>query len=183
MKLMNRSTLRTTAIAVLAILSLAGCGGGAANANEPAGAVSAALDAAESGGFAKVLDFTCAAKKNDVAGLFGGAGGLGSLGALGVDPNSILDAMKMDFQDVKTTEKSKSGNNATVHVTGKMVMTFDATKMKAVMKQILAAQGQPADDAMVDAALAGMSSQLTQTQTLDEDIDVVNEGGKWLICD
>jgi hypothetical protein len=27
-----------------------------------------------------------------------------------------------------------------------------------------------------------MGSQLTQTQTLDEDVNVVQEGGKWLLC-
>jgi hypothetical protein len=28
-----------------------------------------------------------------------------------------------------------------------------------------------------------MASSLSQTQKIDSDIDVVNEGGKWLICE
>jgi hypothetical protein len=30
--------------------------------------------------------------------------------------------------------------------------------------------------------MTAMSSQLTQTQALDRDVNLVQEGGKWLIC-
>ena len=178
---MNRSILRSATIAVAAILFLSACGGAGSNANDPAGAVSAAMNAAESGGLTKLLDYTCAAKKNDVTSLFGG-GDLGSLSALGIDPNAMFDAVKMDFQDIKTTETSKSGDKATVHVTGKAVISFDEAKMKDILKKVMANAGQPADDATISAALAAMSGSLTQAQDLDEDISVVQEGGKWLIC-
>jgi hypothetical protein len=179
---MNRSFLRPATIVMAAVLSLSACGGGGSNTNEPAGAVSAAMDAAESGGFAKLLDYTCAAKKGDVAALFGG-GDLSGLGALGIDTNALFDAVKMDFQDIKTSETSKSGDKATVHVTGKMLISFDEAKMKDVFKQILSKSSLPADDATINAMLAGMSGSLSQAQDLDEDIDVVQEGGKWLICE
>lgn len=178
---MTRSMLRSAALAAVAIVTLAGCGGGAANVNEPAGAVSAALDAAESGGIAKVLDYTCEAKKGDASALFGGLGS--SAGVPGLDANAMLGAIKMDFQDIKATETSKSGTNATVHVTGKAAVSFDAAKMKEAFKQIMAANGQPVDDATIDAAIAGMGSSLNQTQAIDEDITMVQEGGKWLICE
>jgi predicted small lipoprotein YifL len=180
--MMTRSFLRSTTLAMVAVVSLAGCGAGAPNINEPAGAVSAALDAAEAGGFTKVVDFMCAANKGKAASLFGGAD-LSSLAALGIDSNSLFDALKVDFQDIKTTETSKSGTNATVHVTGKTVVSFDAAKMKDIVKQILTAQGAPTDDVAVNAAMSAMSGQLTQTQTLDEDVTMVQEGGKWLICE
>ena len=178
---MNRSFLRSATIALAAILSLSACGGAGSNANEPAGAVNAAMDAAESGGLAKVLDYTCAAKKNDVSSLFGG-GDLSSLAALGVDSSAMRDAVKMDFQDVKTTETSKSGDKATVHVTGKAVITFDQAKMKEILKQVMANSGQPADDATINTALTAMAGAMSQSQDLDEDVSVVQEGGKWLIC-
>jgi hypothetical protein len=38
------------------------------------------------------------------------------------------------------------------------------------------------DDATIDATIGAMSSQMTQSQALDEDINLVQEGGKWLIC-
>ncbi len=106
---MTRSILRSAALAIVTIVAVAGCGAAAPNLSEPAGTVSAALDAAKSGGFAKLVDYTCAAKKSDFASLFGGTGGgLGSLTALGIDANSLFDAIKVDFQDVKTTETSKT---------------------------------------------------------------------------
>ena len=84
-------------------------------------------------------------KKSDFASLFGGTGGgLGSLTALGIDANSLFDAIKVDFQDVKTTETSKTVDKATVHVTGKSTVTFDAAKMKEIFKKVMAANGQPA---------------------------------------
>jgi hypothetical protein len=179
---MNRSFLRSATIALAAILTLSACGGAGSNTNDPAGAVSAAMDAAESGGVAKLLDYTCAAKKNDVAALFGG-GDLSGLSTLGIDANAMFDAMKMDFQDVKTTETSKSGDKATVHVTGKMAITFDEAKMKDIFKQILSKSSLPVDDATLNAMMAGISGSASQTQDLDEDVNVVQEGGKWLICE
>ena len=179
---MTRSIVRATALAAALILILAACGGAAApNTSEPAGTVNAALDAAKNGGFAKLADYTCAAKKGDLTSLFGG-GGASGLGALGISADELFAAMKIDFQDVKTTETSKTGTNATVHITGKTVMTFDQAKMKEVFKKMLSAQGQPADDATLSAMMTAMSSQLTQTTALDEDIPMVQEGGKWLIC-
>jgi hypothetical protein len=177
---MISSFLRSTALAVVAIVALAGCGAAAPNTSEPAGTVTAALDAAKSGGFAKMADYTCAASKGNIASLFGG-GDLSGLG--GTDANALFDAIKVDFQDVKTTETSKTGDKATVHVTGKTTITFDAAKMKAVLKTMMAAQGLPSDDTAIDAALTAMSSSLTQSQTLDEDVSLVQEGGKWLICE
>ena len=100
----------------------------------------------------------------------------------GVPANELLDAVKVDFQDIKATETSKAGDKATVHVTGKAVTSFDPAKMKEVLKKVMAAQGQPADDATINAAMTAMSSQLTQTQALDRDVNLVQEGGKWLIC-
>lgn len=179
---MTRSILRSVALAVVAIVALAGCGAAAPNLSEPAGTVSAALDAAKSGGFAKLADYTCAAKKGDFASLFGASGGLGSLAAAGIDPNSLFDAVKVDFQDVKTTETSKTADKATVHVTGKSTITFDAAKMKEMFKKIMAANGQPVDDATIDATVAAMSSSLSQSKALDQDVNLVQENGKWLIC-
>lgn len=177
---MGSRMLRSVVVAAVLSLGIVACAGApAANQSEPAGAVKAAMDAAQSGGFAKLSEFACAAKKDDIAGLFGGTG---SMAGLGVDADDLFEAVKFDFKDVQTTEKSKSGDSAVVHLTGNMTITIDPAKMKALMKTMMEAQGQPVDDATLDMALAAMSSQLTQTQALDEDVPVVQEGGKWLIC-
>jgi hypothetical protein len=46
----------------------------------------------------------------------------------------------------------------------------------------MAANGQPADDATIDATIAAMSSRMSTSQTLDSDVNLVQENGKWLIC-
>jgi hypothetical protein len=179
---MTSSILRAAVLAIVAIVGVAGCGAAAPNVSEPAGTVSAAFDAAKTGGFAKLADYTCAAKKGDFASLFGTGGGLSSLAAAGVDSNSLFDAIKVDFQDLKTTETSKTADKATVHVTGKSTITFDAAKMKEIFKKVVAANGQPVDDATIDATIAAMSGSLSQSQTMDQDVNLVQESGKWLIC-
>ena len=47
---------------------------------------------------------------------------------------------------------------------------------------VMAANGQPVDDATIDATIAAMSGQLSQSQALDQDVNLVQENGKWLIC-
>jgi hypothetical protein len=63
-----------------------------------------------------------------------------------------------------------------------MTVTIDKDKFRTIMKTMLAAQGAPTDDATLDTAMNAMSGQLSQTQKLDEDVAVVKEDGKWLIC-
>lgn len=179
---MIKRMLQSAAISVVVAVALVGCGGApAANANEPAGTVKAAFDAAQAGGIGKLADFACAKSKGDIESMFGG--GASQLGALGVDPNDLFDAMKIEFKDVQTTEKSRSGTSAVVHVTGSTTVTIDPAKMRELMKTMLAAQGQPVDDATLDIAMNAMGSQLSQTQAVDEDINLVQENGKWVLCE
>ena len=161
------------------LLVVAACGG-TPSTSDPSGAVQAALSAA-SGGITKLADFTCAAKKDDITAAFG-AGSLSQLQGAGVNPTDLFNAMSIKFDNVTTKEVSKSATNATVHMTADMTISFDKDKMRTVMKTVMAAQGQPVDDATIDGVLSVMSTQLSQTRKLDEDVSVVNEGGKWLLC-
>lgn len=176
-------TLRIKAVAILGALTigLAACGG-AAPGGDPVGTVNAAFSAAESGGFTALTPFACAASKDNITGLFGG-GGVEEMTAAGIDPNELFAAMKIDFQDVKATEKSRDGSTAVVQVSGKMAVQIDQAKFREVMKKVLEAQGQAIPDAQLDQMLTAMSGSLTTTQDLDEEVNLVNEGGKWLICE
>jgi hypothetical protein len=180
---MKSRFLRSVAVAAVLIISLAGCSGGpgGGGTGDPATSVKSALEAAQSGGISKLAEFACAAKKGDVENMFGG-GSLGGLTELGLTADDVFGAMKMEFKDIQTTEKSKTGDAAVVHVTGNMVITVDPAKMRELMKKAMQAQGQTVDDATIDTIIASMGSSLTQTQALDEDIPVVQEGGKWLLC-
>jgi hypothetical protein len=91
--------------------------------------------------------------------------------------------MTIKFDNVTTKESSRTDKEATVHVTGNMTITADPAKIKPIIKTFLQAQGLPNDDATIDKALSAMAGQLSKTQALDDDIKVVNENGKWLICE
>src|SRR5688572_19816583 len=97
---MTSRILRSAAITAMLIIGVVGCGGSVADQSEPAGAVRAAMDAAQSGGIVKLAEYACAARKSDIATLFGGES-VGSLTALGIDPNEIFGAIKFEFKDVK----------------------------------------------------------------------------------
>ena len=178
---MQSKIVRTAVVAAVLLLGVVGCGGDIANQSDPAAGAESALDGIQSGGLGKIAEFACAAKQGDVASLFGGES-VGSLTALGMDPNEVFNAVKLEFKDVKSEEKSRSGDSAVVHLSGSMTVTVDPTKMRDIMKKVMEAQGQPTDDAIIDAAIAAMGSQLSQTQTIDEDVTMVQENGKWLLC-
>jgi hypothetical protein len=180
MHVLRRTALATIAIAVF---GLAGCGGAAPGSTEPAGVVNSALAAAESGGLNSLNQYACAAQANDVASMFGGgASSLGQLQALGIDPNELFQAVKVDFENIQASEKSKTDTAATVHVTGNAKMTVDSAKFRDIFKKILEAQGLPADEAMIDQAMAMMDTSLSQSQAMDEDVSLIKENGKWVIC-
>lgn len=180
---MNAGRVARCAALVLMLVAAVGCGAaGGGPANDPSGSVTNALAAVSSGGLSKITDFACAAHKNDLIDAFGG-GNAAALAAAGVKTEDVLNAMSMQFTNVAVKELSKTDTTAKVHVTADMKVSFDKDKFKALMKTVLAAQGQPTDDATLDAMLNGMSGMLEQTQKFDEDVDVVNEGGKWLLCE
>jgi len=175
---------RAMATVALVAFTIAGCSGGiGGGGNDPVSVVNEAMNAAETGGFSKLTEFACQANKDDISEAFGGGGDLGALAAAGIDPNELLGAMKIDFQDMAVTPVSQSGSEATVHVKGKMAMTFDEAKIREVMKKVIEAQGMPVDDATIDAAMSMMTAQLTQTQDIETDMKVLQENGKWVICE
>jgi hypothetical protein len=173
---------RGPVLAAAVMLTLGACSSTPAAGSDPAGTVQAALSAVSSGGAAKLADFTCAARKADPLGALG-ASGIQSLTAAGIKPEDVMAAMSMTFTNVTVAETAKTGTTATVHVTGDSVVTLDKDKMRTIMKTVLAAQGRPVDDATLDAVMTAMAGQLTRTQKLDEDVSLVQEGGKWLVCD
>jgi hypothetical protein len=176
----KRSAVAAFAAMLLAISACSGAPAGATT-DDPVGTVNAAIAAAESGGFAKLSDYACAAQKDDIANAFGG-GNMSQLSQAGVDPNEIFDAMKVDFQDITATEGSKTDTEATVHLKGKVAISFDEAKMKEVIKKVIQAQGITATDQMVELAMTQMSSALSKTQDIDDDMKLVKENGKWLVC-
>jgi hypothetical protein len=177
---------RTTAAALIAVLLTIGAcsglpGGGGGGGNDPVSAANDALAAAESGGFGKLTEFACAAQKDSIANAFG-SGDMSQLTSLGIDPNELFNSMKIDFQDMAVTPVSVSGSDATVHMKGKIAVSVDPAAARTLVKKILEAQNLTATDEMVDAALSQMSGSFSQTNDIDEDVKMVQENGKWVIC-
>ena len=174
---------RVGALMFAAAFALGACAGAPAGAStsDPVGSVQSAFAAVSSGGLTKLGDFACAAKKDDILSAFGGSG-MGALTQAGVNPDDLFGAIGMSFANLNVTQTAKADTTATVHVTGDSTITLDKDKMRSIMKTVLAAQGQAADDATLDTVMNMMASQLTQTQKVDQTMNLVNEGGKWLLC-
>ena len=175
---MKRLSVVLITVMVMSAL-LSACSGGGAAAADPVSALKDAMQAVVDKNFDKLAELTCVAKRDQVKDTFNPAT---ALGATGVDAAKILDAMTISLKDPTYTKVSEEGDKAVVQFKGTMSMKFDMTKFKAIMKDVLAAQGQTVTDAELDAGLAMIAGQLEQGQELDQKIDMVKEGGKWLMC-
>jgi hypothetical protein len=102
----------------------------------------------------------------------------------GVDTKKFSDALTIKFENLEVKEKSREGDKAVVSMKGKMSMTVAPDQLKELVKEALKASGQAdVTDEMVEMALGAMGDQFNFSQDMDEEVTVVNEGGKWLICE
>ena len=175
---MKRLSVVLIAVIVMSAL-LSACGSGGAAAGDPVSALKDAMQAVVDKKFDKLAELTCAAKRDQVKDTFNPAT---ALGATGVDTAKVLDAMTISLKDPTYTKVSEEGDKAVVQFKGTMTMKFDMDKFKAIMKDVLAAQGQTVSDAELDAGLTMITGQLEQGQEVDQKIDMVKENGKWLMC-
>jgi len=174
---MKRLSAVMIVIIVLSAL-LTACGGGAAS-SDPAAAVKSAMTAVTEKNFDKLSEFVCAAQKDKVQQSFNPAG---ALGAAGVDAQKLLDAMTIKIENGEFTKLSESGDKAEVQMKGKLTISVDKEKFKAVMVEIAKAQGQDLPADQMDQVLDMVMGQFSQGIDLDEKVAVVKEGGKWLMC-
>lgn len=106
--------LSVVMIVVIVLSSvLTACGGGGGGAGGAAAAAKSFFDALTQLDFAKMKDMTCEAQK---ATMDQAAQAMSALG----DASQLKELMKIDTSGLKFEEKSMSGNNATVVVSGKM---------------------------------------------------------------
>jgi hypothetical protein len=173
---------RLVAGAVLVAL-LAGCGGSSGPGSDPVGTVKGLMDTVQAGQWDKLPDYACAAQKDQIKQQFEslGSGAGGALGDLGL--SDVGDAMKITFSNLDVKEKSREGDKAVVAVSGKMKLEFNKDKLKELVKKAAEAQGQTVTDAQIDMALGMLSGMGGLEQDMTQDMTVVNEGGKWLVCE
>jgi hypothetical protein len=170
-------------VAGLALVALlAGCGGSSGPGADPVGTVKDFANVVSSGEWDKIADYACAAQKDELRQQFDFSGAAGEAFA-GMNLGDIGDAIKISFANLEVKEKSREGDKATVTMTGSMKMDFNKDKMKELVKKAAEAAGQPMDDAQIDLALGMLTGLGEMSQDVNTDLDLVNEGGKWLICD
>ncbi len=174
---MKRLSVVMIVVIVMSTL-LAACGGGGA-ASDPTSAVKDAMQAVVDKKFDKLSDFTCAAKKSDIENMFNPAG---ALAQAGIDPQKILDAMSFKLENADFSQVSASGDTAVVQMKGKMTITVDKDKFKALMADIAKAQGQDLPADQLDQAVNMMVGQMGQGIDIDQKVDVIKENGKWVMC-
>jgi hypothetical protein len=174
---MKRLSVAIVVVCVLSVL-LTACGGSAAS--DPVGVVKAVMQAMVDKKFDQLASMACIAQQDKVKQSFNPAGTLSQ--TTGADTAKILDTMTISFQNPEYTKVSEEGDKAVVQVKGKFSIKFDKEKLKAIMKDVLKAQGQDLTDEQLTAALDGLTGMMEQGQDMDQKIDVVKENGKWVIC-
>lgn len=179
---MRLSRTRRLVAGIALVALLAGCSGGSGPGSDPASTVKDFANVVSSGQWDKIPDYACAARKEDLKKQFDFSGAAGDAFG-GMDLGDIGDALKISFVNLEVKEKSREGDKATVSMAGKIKMEFDKDKMKALVKKAAEAAGQPMDDAQIDMALGMLSGLGGMEQDIDEEMTLVNEGGKWLICE
>jgi hypothetical protein len=167
-------------LAVLFVLSivLTACGG--SSGADPVSAVKDLMQAVQDKKFDALGNLVCAAQKDELTATFDPAA---SMAGTGIDVKAMLDAMTISTSNVQYTKKSETGDNAVVAITGNMTVKIDRVKFTPILKQILKAQsGQDVTDDQVNQIMDAAISSLEQGQDLTQDMVVVKENGKWVVC-
>lgn len=180
--------MKTTKLLMVVLLAavLVACGGGSAGNQAPVDVVKSAWQAIEKMDIDAAQQYVCQAQREEFAQEFDLSGGFGELVGAGdadVDTEAILDAMQINMEDMEYEEISQEGDEAVVNVQGTMKIDFDTDKLKAVMKDAMAASGESVSDEELDMALGMMEGMLGAGVPLDEEMTLIKEDGKWVICD
>jgi hypothetical protein len=99
----------------------------------------------------------------------------------GVDMNAILDAVTLDTAALILQNEVVTGETATVDVRGDIRISFDAERVKPLVKSLLEAQGNPLTDEQLDALLVTLG-RAAQELPVDQTVGLVREGGAWKLC-
>ena len=182
---MHRSSRLAAAIFVAASVA-ASVGGGlvARAADSPVAAVTDVINAVVAKDFASLPPMICAAKQTQI---MASLDITQSLAGTGVDPQTVLDALTMSIQNQQVTLVSQDATTAVVHVAGTLTLSIaiDEATATTMVTTLLGTMGLEATPELVAQYLPMLMSGVNQTQTKDlaTDVNVVNEGGQWLLCD
>lgn len=178
---------RTRLIAAGALALAMAAGPGAlvtSAADTPDGAVSDVINAFVAKDFAAIPPLICESRREEIAADLDITTGFAESG---MDPAIILDALTLSFADPLLEVVSQDETSATVHLTGTLTMAIALSEETAreLVIALLEGSGMEVTDEMVEQYLPMLLESINQTQTeaVDEEVEVVNENGQWLMCD
>lgn len=175
---MKRLSILITTLMLISFV-LSACGG--SSGSDPVSVVKDLMNVVQSKNFDAIGNYACAAVKDQITTTFNPAGGLAGTG---IDTKKMLDAMTITLSDMKFDKTSETADKATVQVKGKIAIKIDRDKFKGVLAEIFKAQsGSTPDDATLNQALDAAASQFEQGQDIDNAMNLVKEGGKWVVCE
>ena len=171
------------ALAALALLSLvvAACGSAAPSTDTPAGVVRTALDRLAAKDLEGMRTLACAGQEDVIRDQLGLASSLGAGLLSGLDTSAVLDAVNLDVSKLTIGDATVTGDTAQVPIKGDMGVTFDAAKMRPIVRQLLGPQASAMTDAQIDALLGTLASY-GQSMPVNQSIRLVRESGAWKIC-
>jgi hypothetical protein len=174
---MKRLSVVLIVVIVMSAL-LTACGGGSATA-DPAAVVKNAMQAVVDKKFDLLADLTCAAKRDEIKNAFNPAG---ALAQTGMDPQKILEAMSFKLENGDFSKVSETGDKAVVQMKGKMTISVDKEKFKVLIAEVAKAQGQELPVDQLDQVIDMVVGQLAEGTDIDQQVDVIKENGKWVMC-
>jgi hypothetical protein len=151
----------------------------------PTDAVTAAFHTAMAGGKPEQLNFlACVAGGSDAiefSGLFGGLAEL-ALAASGTDANEYWAAFATSFEDFTAVERSRSGDQAVVHVSVLVRITPNIAKLRDMMRRNHDGPGNQTDDAAIDAIINKLVGRMQLDKVVEHDMTATRSNGAWLVC-
>ncbi len=175
-----RHRSRLPILSLLLVALVAGCQGGPA-ADSPTGVARTALEKLAARDVAGLRAMACAGAEAGVLDQLGLPGDLSGELLPGVDMNAVLDAVTLDTAALVLQNQVVTGETATVDVRGDIRISFDAERVKPLVKSLLEAQGNPLTDEQLDALLATLG-RAAQELPVDQTVGLVREGGAWKLC-
>jgi len=153
----------------------------ASASSEPVEVVETVFGAATTMNVEPAIALFCEAKAQEMAGTI--ESGFGELAALGLDPEELAQAFRIETQDMVYQETNRAGDEAVVHIAGKLRFDFDADVLKEVIKKVAEANGQPLSDQELGFVITLLGVVAEQGTPLDADVQLLKENGQWVVCD
>src|SRR4051812_18545935 len=153
------------------------------SATDPVATVNTLLDVVIGRRFEQVRSFACAATAASLDSHLNFETVFSNSMPAGTDIPGLLETIVLSIPNRTVTPVSTSGDSATVHVAGTLVIGVDEAALRPWVKTLLVNAGEDASDASVDTTMARIVNSLAVTADMTRDVTLTMDGGHWLVCD